>query len=101
MNENAGGYRQELREERGSQAACVPVIETRRLILRAASRRHFPTYLAMMSDESSPRTTTENIWRKFTSAAGLWVMLCHYLATYRDAPIILFERHLRSSRIPV
>lgn len=58
-----------------SRAACVPLIETPRLILRAASRRDFPTYLAMMSDENSPRTTTEDAWRRFTSAAGLWLML--------------------------
>jgi RimJ/RimL family protein N-acetyltransferase len=56
--------------------AVIPVIQTERLILRGAEPRDFDTYLKMMEcDHHSSKLTTEDVWRKFTSATGLWLLL--------------------------
>lgn len=59
----------------------VPVLETRRLVLRGPLLEDFPAYAAMWADADVTRylggvpVSEEDAWTRFLRAAGQWVML--------------------------
>jgi RimJ/RimL family protein N-acetyltransferase len=65
------------------QATVVPVVETRRTILRAHRLEDFDSYVAMWADPAvtrfiggKPRSREES-WMRFLRHAGLWSLLGH------------------------
>lgn len=68
----------------------VPLLETRRFRLRAATRADFEAYAAMWADErvtrhigGKPRTRTES-WGKFLAMPGLWALMGYGYWVFTD-----------------